>query len=113
MRDVLAHFADPASGTPPALVVFLSDGGVHQDAEIEELLVKASVQPIFWQFVGLGRSRYGVLERLDTMAGRRVDNAGFFAVDDIEAVTDEDLYERLLSEFPHWIRAAREAGVLR
>ncbi|MBB5119782.1 hypothetical protein AF335_12630 [Streptomyces eurocidicus] len=52
------------------------------------------------------------LERFDTMPGRRVDNVGFFAVDDIGAVPDTELYDRLLSEFPDWMAAARRAGIL-
>lgn len=97
----------------PTLVLFFSDGGVYRDAEIERELRAAVEEPVFWQFVGLGRANYGVLQRFDTMAGRRVDNVGFFAVDDIEGVSDPELYDRLLSEFPSWLRDARQAGILR
>ncbi|WTX00490.1 VWA domain-containing protein [Streptomycetaceae bacterium NBC_01309] len=96
----------------PTLVLFFSDGGVYRNNEIERELRAAVEEPIFWQFVGLGRSNYGVLERFDTMPGRRVDNVGFFAVDDILKVSDAELYDRLLSEFPSWIKAARAAGIL-
>ncbi|MDT9691991.1 VWA domain-containing protein [Streptomyces sp. P9(2023)] len=96
----------------PTLVLFFSDGGVYRDAQIERELRDAVEEPIFWQFVGLGRSNYGVLERFDTMSGRRVDNVGFFAVDDIGRVPDAELYDRLLSEFPSWITAAGRAGIL-
>ncbi|MFT2020322.1 VWA domain-containing protein [Streptomyces sp. 796.1] len=96
----------------PTLVLFFSDGGVYRNAEIERELRAAVPEPIFWQFVGLGRSRYGVLERFDTLPGRRVDNVGFFAVDDIATVPDQELYDRLLSEFPSWVRAAGQAGIL-
>ncbi|MEU8437092.1 VWA domain-containing protein [Streptomyces sp. NPDC029216] len=96
----------------PTLVLFFSDGGVYRNAEIERELREAVEEPVFWQFVGLGRAGFGVLERFDTMPGRRVDNVGFFAVDDIDRISDPDLYDRLLSEFPSWIRAARQAGIL-
>ncbi|GAB2874858.1 VWA domain-containing protein [Streptomyces deserti] len=96
----------------PTLVLFFSDGGVYRNAEIERELREAVEEPIFWQFVGLGRSNYGVLERFDTLPGRRVDNVGFFAVDDISTVPDQELYDRLLSEFPSWITAAGRAGIL-
>lgn len=96
----------------PTLVLFFSDGGVYRNAEIEGELRAAVEEPVFWQFIGLGRSQYGVLERFDTLPGRRVDNVGFFAVDDIEKVSDPELYDRLLSEFPSWLRAARELGIL-
>ncbi|MFE2460021.1 VWA domain-containing protein [Streptomyces sp. NPDC059402] len=96
----------------PTLVLFFSDGGVYRNAEIERELRDAVEEPVFWQFVGLGRSNYGVLERFDTLPGRRVDNVGFFAVDDIGTVPDPELYDRLLSEFPSWITAAGRAGIL-
>ncbi|TKT11213.1 VWA domain-containing protein [Streptomyces galbus] len=102
--------ANPAAA--PTLVLFFSDGGVYRDSAIESELRAAVSEPIFWQFVGLGRARYGVLERFDTLPGRQVDNVGFFAVDDISTVPDPELYDRLLSEFPTWIREAGRHGIL-
>ena len=94
----------------PTLVLFFSDGGVYRNKEIEQELREAVEEPVFWQFVGLGRSNYGVLERFDQLPGRRVDNVGFFAVDDIAGLPDPELYDRLLSQFPAWVTAARRAG---
>ncbi|GAB2934380.1 VWA domain-containing protein [Streptomyces heilongjiangensis] len=96
----------------PTLVLFFSDGGVYRNREIESELRAAVDEPVFWQFVGLGRAQYGVLERFDTLPGRRVDNVGFFAVDDISRVPDTELYDRLLSEFPSWIREARRLDII-
>ncbi|MEU3981513.1 VWA domain-containing protein [Streptomyces sp. NPDC026672] len=111
IAEVRAYVRDnPAAA--PTLVLFFSDGGVYRDAAIERELREAVEEPIFWQFVGMGRANYGVLERFDTLPGRRVDNVGFFAVDDISAVPDQDLYDRLLSEFPSWVAAAGRAGIV-
>ncbi|MBZ4323677.1 VWA domain-containing protein [Streptomyces huiliensis] len=96
----------------PTLVLFFSDGGIYESRRIERELKGAAKEPVFWQFVGLGRADYGVLERFDTLPNRSLDNVGFFAVDDITTVSDEELYDRLLSQFPAWIDAARRAGVL-
>ncbi|MER7707501.1 VWA domain-containing protein [Kitasatospora sp. NPDC097605] len=96
----------------PTLVLFFSDGGVYRNAEIERELREAVEEPLFWQFVGLGRSNYGVLQRFDELPGRRVDNVGFFSVDDISTLPDPELYDRLLSQFPRWVTAARRAGIL-
>lgn len=68
--------------------------------------------PLFWQFVGIGGSNYGALSDLDTMSGRVVDNAGFFAIDDLHKVSEEELYDRLMSEFPVWLRAAKAKGII-
>ncbi|MFE6482265.1 VWA domain-containing protein [Streptomyces sp. NPDC057757] len=96
----------------PTLVLFFSDGGVYRNREIERELLEAVEEPVFWQFVGLGRSNYGVLERFDQLPGRRVDNVGFFAVDDIGRLPDAELYDRLLSQFPSWVTAARQLGIV-
>ena len=95
-----------------AFVIFISDGGVQANKEIERLIVDASKLPIFWQFIGLGGSNYGVLERLDSMSGRVVDNCNFFSLDDIHSISEQELYERLLTEFPQWLRDAREKKII-
>ncbi len=96
----------------PTLVLFFSDGGIYRDKEIELQLREGVKEPVFWQFVGLGRSRFGVLQKFNTLPGRPVDNVGFFSVKDITKVTDDELYDQLLSEFPSWIKDARGLGIL-
>jgi stress response protein SCP2 len=99
-------------GPVPAYVIFITDGGVGSESQIKTLLITASKAPIFWQFVGVGGSGYGVLERLDSMSGRYVDNANFFALDDFKRVPDDELYERLLGEFPSWLREVKRLGMI-
>jgi hypothetical protein len=110
MRDIIASLRP---GDAPTLVLFFTDGGFAKKREIAELMREASRLPAFWQFVGLGKANYGLLRSLDEMPDRVVDNAGFFALDDIDRVDDAQLYARLLGEFPDWIRSARAAGILR
>ena len=96
----------------PAYVVFVTDGGINKTAQIKKILKDASYLPIFWQFVGVSGSGYGILEKLDDMSGRYVDNADFFALDDFRSVPNDELYSRLLNEFPNWLKAAKNNGVL-
>ncbi|MEN9758027.1 MAG: hypothetical protein RL755_2214, partial [Pseudomonadota bacterium] len=98
--------------TLPVLVIFITDGGIYETSHIKKILIEASNYPIFWQFVGVAGSNYGVLEALDEMEGRIVDNAGFFAVDDLKKIKDEELYDRLLSEFPHWLNEVKQKGII-
>ncbi|WP_339154822.1 VWA domain-containing protein [Actinomadura luteofluorescens] len=109
IEDILAFYA--ARQGEPALVLFFSDGGVAKNAQIARLLREASNRPVFWQFIGLGYGRYGILEKLDTLDGRLIDNAGFFAVDDIANITDTELYQRIFSEFPTWLKSAKAHGI--
>lgn len=88
-------------------MLFITDGGIYQIDGIKKILKKASKEPVFWQFVGVGGSDYGILENFDTMRGRYVDNANFFALDDFKAVKDSELYGRLLNEFPIWLKEYR------
>lgn len=110
MSEVIATLGHDTSA--PTLVLFFTDGGFNKRAAIQKLMRQASSEPAFWQFIGIGRSGFGVLEKLDTLSGRMVDNAGFFSVDNVDSLPDSRLYELLLSEYPDWLRAARAAKIL-
>ncbi|MFY0759550.1 VWA domain-containing protein [Metabacillus dongyingensis] len=110
MYDVMNKYLKEDPSKDPAFIVFINDGGCKRT--IKKPVVSSSDKPIFWQFVGVGNSTFEVLENLDTMEGRFIDNANFFHVQDIDAITDEQLYDRLLNEFPDWIREAKEKRVL-
>lgn len=97
----------------PVYVLFISDGGVGSGRQMQKVLTQAAMLPIFWQFVGIGGRNYGVLEKLDDMTGRIVDNCNFFALDRITSISDERLYELLLEEFPSWLNEAKVKGVIR
>lgn len=97
----------------PIYIIFISDGGVSKNRQIKDIIKTAAYAPIFWQFVGVGGKNYGVLEKLDEMAGRYVDNANFFALDDIDSISDEELYDRLMGEFPQWLQEAKVKGILK
>ena len=109
LRMVLDTYRDTKL---PVYVLFITDGGVSKKSEIQKIITEASKLPIFWQFVGVGGSGYGILEKLGSMKGRYVDNAGFFALDDFKKVSNEELYARLLEEFPKWLKAIRDKGMI-
>ncbi|MFB8774506.1 vWA domain-containing protein [Streptomyces broussonetiae] len=118
MDAVIDHYLD--SGTrEPALVVFQTDGGPINRLAAERYLCKAARLPLFWQFVGFGdpgSKQFDYLRRLDELPvpGKRVvDNAGFFhAGRDPRKVSDAELYDRLVGEFPQWLAAARARGIV-
>jgi stress response protein SCP2 len=109
IRKYIEEEPDP---TVPVYVLFFSDGGIYYSEQISKLLTESSFLPIFWQFIGLGNADYGILRKLDTLPGRLVDNAGFFSLDDLDKVSDEELYDRILSEYPEWLKTARAKGVI-
>ena len=119
MDAVIDHYLDSGSAAP-ALVVFQTDGGPINKLAAERYLCKAAGLPLFWQFVGFGdpdSKQFDFLRKLDDLAvpqKRVVDNAGFFhAGSDPGRVTDAELYDRLVGEFPTWLAAARVQGIVR
>ena len=111
LNQVIDYYQQSADRTP-VYVLFISDGGVSENRAITQLMIEAAKLPIFWQFVGLGGRGYGVLEKLDDMPGRVVDNCSFFALDDLSDISEEQLYDQLMEEFPDWLKAATSAGIL-
>lgn len=111
MRMVMDFYRRLEDKTP-VYILFLSDGGVSESRAITKLMIESAGQPFFWQFVGLGGSNYGVLERLDDLEGRLVDNCNFFAVDELHDLSEEELYDRLMEEFPAWLRDAKQKGII-
>ncbi len=109
MRQVIDRYALTKM---PVYVIFITDGEVGNSSEIKKLMREASEKPIFWQFVGVSGKDYGVLKKLDTLKGRYVDNANFFALDDFRSVSTSELYSRLLNEFPLWLQAAKNKNMI-
>ncbi|QDP99849.1 VWA domain-containing protein [Lysinibacillus fusiformis] len=110
MEDVITKYVNEEPSQDPAFIVFINDGGCKSG--IKRFIVESSTKPLFWQFVGIGDSNFDVLRKLDSMEGRFIDNANFFHLNSMETITDEQLYEQLLDEFPMWLKAAKEKRII-
>lgn len=104
MEEVIDYFK---TSDLPVYVVFITDGGISKTRAIKEAIRRSANYPIFWKFVGLGGSNYGILENLDTFTDRRVDNSNFFAIDNFASLSEDKLYDLLLEEFRDWYDAAK------
>lgn len=113
LEAVIQYFTQETPSHLPVYVVFVSDGGVSESKKIKNILKNASSFPIFWQFVGIGGRNYGVLEQLDTMDGRVVDNCNFFEMSNIQSMPEAQLYDALLQEFPLWLKEAKNKNIIR
>lgn len=111
MEDVIRKYTVEEDSAIPVFIIFINDGGVA--SSIKRVITRSAIQPIFWQFVGIGNSDFRVLRQLDEMEGRIVDNANFFHIDDIAKVSDETLYNQLLNEFPLWLKEATDKRIIR
>lgn len=108
MTEIVDFFKDSEL---PVYVVFITDGGISKTKAIKDAIRRSANHAIFWKFVGLGGSNYGILEQLDDFTDRLVDNTNFFPIDDFAKMSDENLYDLLLEEFKDWYQAARKEGI--
>ncbi|NGZ74874.1 VWA domain-containing protein [Saccharibacillus alkalitolerans] len=97
----------------PVYVIFVTDGNCFDGERAAEIVRRTSRLGIFWQFVGVGKENFQFLKKLDDLDGRLIDNANFFQVNDLKKISDEELYDRLLGEFPDWLKAAKENSLIK
>ena len=109
----------------PVYVMFVTDGSTSDKTLTERQLRESSFQPIFWQFMGIGKGRksrskllmaftdssFPFLEKLDELPGRLLDNAAFFSVERPDEHTDDALYDLLMEEYPEWVKGAKAKGM--
>ncbi|MDR1069800.1 MAG: VWA domain-containing protein [Gracilibacteraceae bacterium] len=99
MRDIMMIYA---SSREPVLTLFITDGHLSAEWQIEEVLLKTSRFPVFWQFIGLSGAEYGILEQVSEIPGRFSANANFLKLSDIDDISETELYTRLLTAVCHW-----------
>jgi hypothetical protein len=127
----------PYQDRVPVYVMFVTDGATFDEDVTREQVRSSSYEPLFWQFMAIGKSsrslgagggrrrglfgggggagasrEFRFLEELDDMSGRFIDNADFFSVDDPMQLSDDELFELLMTEYPGWLTQARERGLL-
>jgi stress response protein SCP2 len=121
----------PFPQTVPVYVMFITDGATSDEDKTRAQLKDSSYEPIFWQFMAIGKSKkdrkkrkelgflqrivrtnFTFLEELDEMEGRFIDNASFFSVEDPAQIADDELYDLLLEEYPSWVKKAAQNGLL-
>ncbi|OCA80845.1 vWA domain-containing protein [Pseudobacillus wudalianchiensis] len=110
MKDVLTKYLQEEPAEEPAFIVFINDGGCRKN--IKSLIEGSADKPLFWQFVGIGNGNFDFLRKLDTLEGRVTDNANFLHIEEIEKISDDELYDALLNEFPSWLQEAKQKGIL-
>ena len=128
------YFPDGAGGerkTPfksalPVYVMFVTDGSTSDKPLTERQMRWSSREPIFWQFMGIGKGRkskskalanfadsdFPFLEKLDELDGRLIDNADFFSVASPDEHSDSALFDLLMTEYPQWVKLAGQHGLI-
>ena len=99
MNDVFKKYIKEDPAALPNYIIFITDGENDDTSNTNRTIKELSKYPIFFQFVGIGNCSFNYLRSLDDMEGRYVDNANFFAIEDVNRIS----YEQLLNEYPSWL----------
>jgi stress response protein SCP2/uncharacterized protein YegL len=116
----------PHKSQVPVYVMFVTDGSTSDKPLTERQIRWASREPVFWQFMGIGKGRkskakalanfadsdFPFLEKLDELDGRLIDNADFFSVAAPDEHSDAALYDLLMTEYPQWVAQATRHGLI-
>jgi len=96
-------FGFGAKKPEPTYVMFITDGDTENERESEKLLAEFEKQNTYVQLIGIGRgSRFGFLKEM----ADKYDHVGFVTFPNLEQVSDEEMYDQLLTdELATWIRA--------
>lgn len=92
------------SNTLPTFVIVITDGENDDKSQTDDAIRKSSEFPIFYQFIGIGSARFDYLQELDNLSGRKVDNTAFISCRDIASMSDDELYAKLLEQYPQWLK---------
>ncbi|MDX6206694.1 MAG: hypothetical protein QOF39_2751 [Frankiales bacterium] len=119
--------SSPYQDALPVYVMFVTDGQTLDEGHTKDQIESSSYEPVFWQFMAIGlsnkaagrrRGAYGrasefrFLEELDNLTGRLIDNANFFSVEDPAQITDTEIFELMMEEYPGWLPQAKAKGLL-
>ena len=85
----------------PIFVPFVTDGDNSDHVETERLIQQCADKNIYWLMVGIGRESFSWLSTI----ADRYPNVGFVKIDELEKISDEDFYMKLLNEeFCNWVK---------
>lgn len=109
--------AQPAVNVGPAnepvYALFLTDGAPDNKAAAISALTEVSTAPIFWKFLSIGSESMPFLQKLDDLTERFVDNADYQPVGDVDRISDNELFSKLLVEYPEWVKEVRSKGLIK
>lgn len=98
----------------PQLILCVVDGDTANKDIAKQLIIKSAKKPIFWLFIGIGKNNnFEFLETLDDIpeSERLIDNVDFKKIDDINKISDKELYDMIAEEFIPWFYKAKGLNI--
>ena len=103
LEEIIEVYQYKKVSNTPAFVIFITDGENTDTKKTNELIRELSNYNMFVQFVGIGNEEFSYLKKLDELDGRKYDNTGFIAVEDMNKLSDTELYTELLKQYKDWL----------
>lgn len=103
LDEVVTYYKDIEPSEIPAFVIFITDGDNSDHEATDKIVRELSKYNIFVQFIGIGDDNFSYLKKLDKLDGRKSDNTGFTSVEDMDKMTDEQLYTEILRQYKDWL----------
>ncbi len=88
----------------PLFNIVVTDGNCWDREESDDAFRESSEHKTFFQCVGIGHENFTYLKKIDDLDGRKVDNTAFVKINELEDLSDEELYEKLLEQYPQWLQ---------
>lgn len=111
LEDIKKKYVDEKPSKIPTYVIFVTDGDCFDHEYTRDIIKELSNYNIFIQFIGID-SGSSFLRELDNMSGRFIDNANYIDIPKVSELTDEQLYNKLLNEYPKYLQEAKNKGLI-
>lgn len=89
----------------PLFVIFITDGGCWDIDDSDDAFRESAEHNMFIQCVGVGDEDFSYLRKIDDLDGRKVDNTAFLEIEGLSQLSDDELYAKLLEQYPQWLQA--------
>ena len=104
LNNIVEYYKDKHPSDIPAFIIFITDGDNWDEDDTNRVVRELSEYNMFVQFVGIGNgSSFKYLRELDNLSGRKHDNTGFIAVNDMNKMSDQQLYTEMLRQYNNWL----------
>lgn len=96
--------------TQPIFAIVVTDGQPNDTTTVTQRVRELAKYPVFLKFLAIQEVPY--LRKLDNMDGRLIDNADAQFISNPAGMSDLDFADAMTEEWPKWITAAQQVGVL-
>lgn len=107
IKDILNKYyiEDAETSDIPVFVIYITDGANDDERATDAIIRESADYNIFIQFVGIGNESFKYLQKLDDLDDRACDNTGFIKVTELVNMSEEEMFTKLLEQYPDWLKA--------